>query len=66
MDHKTLVHPVVGEIEVDCQALTTEDQLQVLLVLTAAPGTEAADRIRLLGVVGTQDLAVPSSGPQSS
>ncbi|KAJ8145014.1 hypothetical protein OY671_001905 [Metschnikowia pulcherrima] len=60
VDHKTLVHPVVGEIEVDCQALTTEDQLQVLLVLTAAPGTEAADRIRSLGVVGTQDLAVPS------
>lgn len=57
VDHKVLVHPVVGEIEVDCQALLTEDQLQVLLVLTAAPGSEAAERIRLLGVVGTQDLS---------
>lgn len=66
VDHKTLVHPVVGEIEVDCQALVTEDQLQVLLVLTAAPGTQAADRIRLLGVVGTQDLAVRASGPQAT
>ncbi|MGN7701318.1 helix-turn-helix transcriptional regulator [Cellulosimicrobium sp. 22601] len=61
VDHKVLVHPVVGEIEVDCQALLTEDQQQVLLVLTAAPGTEAVDRIRLLGVLGTQDLAAGST-----
>ncbi|MFJ6699997.1 helix-turn-helix transcriptional regulator [Streptomyces sp. NPDC091272] len=51
-DHKTLVHPEVGAIEVDCQALFTEDQSQVLLVLTAAPRSESAEKLRLLSVLG--------------
>jgi hypothetical protein len=51
-DHKTLVHPQLGEIEVDCQALFTEDQSQVLLVLTAPPRSEGYEKLRLLGVVG--------------
>lgn len=53
-DHKVLVHPQLGEIEVDCQALFTEDQSQALLVLTAPPRTEAFDKIQLLGVLGTE------------
>lgn len=53
-DHKVLVHPQLGEIEVDCQALFTEDQSQMLLVLTAAPRTEAFDKLQLLGVLGTE------------
>lgn len=61
VDHKILAHPEVGEIEVDCQALFTEDQMQTLLVLTASPGTEAAEKIRLLGVVGIQNFS-PTSG----
>ena len=51
-DHKVLVHPQLGEIEVDCQALFTEDQSQALLVLTAPPRTEAFDKLQLLGVLG--------------
>lgn len=57
VDHKVLVHREVGEIEVDCQALFTEDQMQALLVLTAPPGTVAAEKIRLLAVLGTQDMS---------
>src|SRR5262249_6953747 len=38
-DHKTLIHPELGPVEVDCQVLFTEDQSQALLVLTAAPRT---------------------------
>ncbi|GGP55496.1 XRE family transcriptional regulator [Saccharothrix coeruleofusca] len=53
-DHKVLVHPQLGEIEVDCQVLFTEDQAQMLLVLTAAPRTEAAEKLQLLGVLGHQ------------
>ncbi|MPT23915.1 MAG: iron-hydroxamate transporter permease subunit [Starkeya sp.] len=30
-----IVHPELGEIEVDCQALFTEDESQALIVLTA-------------------------------
>ncbi|MHC3001247.1 helix-turn-helix transcriptional regulator [Gordonia metallireducens] len=55
-DHKTLIHPELGPIEVDCQALFTEDQTQVLLVLTAAPRTDAAAKIELLNVLGTQQM----------
>ena len=51
-DHKTLVHPELGEIEVDCQPLFTENQAQALLVLTPR-GAEAAEKLRLLQVVGT-------------
>jgi transcriptional regulator with XRE-family HTH domain len=60
-DHKTLVHPQVGEIEVDCQALFTEDQAQALLVLTPRPASTAEDKIRLLAVLGQQDFAVTES-----
>lgn len=56
-DHKTLIHPQIGDIEVDCQALLTEDQSQTLLVLTAAPHSEAETKLRLLGVVGTQQFS---------
>ena len=53
-DRKTLVHPELGPIELDCQVLFTEDQSQALLVLTAAPHTEAAEKLALLSVLGTQ------------
>jgi hypothetical protein len=56
-DHKTLVHPELGPIEVDCQALFTEDQGQALLVLTAAPRTEAYEKLRLLAVLGNERFA---------
>ncbi|WP_426186196.1 helix-turn-helix transcriptional regulator [Microbacterium sp. TWP3-1-2b2] len=53
-DHKTLLHPEVGAIEVDCQVLFTEDRGQALLVLTAAPRSDDEEKIRLLGVLGAQ------------
>ena len=56
-DHKVLIHPEIGPIEVDCQALLTEDESQVLLVLTAPPRTEAESKLRLLTVLGTQAFA---------
>lgn len=56
-DHKVLVHPEVGPIELDCQVLFTEDQGQALLVLTAAPHTDAGEKLRLLSVLGTQAFA---------
>ena len=56
-DHKVLVHPEVGPIEVDCQALFTEDQSQTLLVLTAAPHSEDAEKLRLVSVLGTQQFS---------
>ncbi len=55
-DHKTLIHPELGEIEVDCQVLFTEDESQALLVLTAPPRSEAAGKLELLAVLGSQQF----------
>ncbi|MFI7425397.1 helix-turn-helix transcriptional regulator [Micromonospora sp. NPDC049836] len=51
-DHKTLIHPELGPIELDCQVLFTEDQSQALLVLTAPPRSEGDEKLRLLAVLG--------------
>lgn len=53
-DHKTLVHPELGEIEVDCQVLFTENQAQSLLVLTAPPGSEGHDKLQLLSILAAR------------
>lgn len=65
-DHKTLVHPELGEIELDCQALFTEDRGQALLVLTAAPRSDAAGKLELLAVLGQQRFAAAdgADGPR--
>ncbi len=56
-DHKTLIHPELGPIELDCQALFTEDQSQALLVLTAPPRTEGYEKLQLLAVLGQERFA---------
>ncbi|MBE3014655.1 helix-turn-helix domain-containing protein [Microbispora sp. NEAU-D428] len=58
-DHKTLIHPELGPIELDCQVLFTEDQSQALLVLTAPPRTEGYEKLRLLAVLGRQRFTEP-------
>jgi transcriptional regulator with XRE-family HTH domain len=55
-DHKTLVHPELGEIEVDCQKLFTDNQAQMLLVFTAGPGSEGYEKLQLLSVLGNQQF----------
>ena len=56
-DHKRIVHPTLGVIELDCHSLFSEDGRQRLLWFTAPPGTEGAAQLELLGVIGTQDMA---------
>lgn len=56
-DHKTLLHPELGALELHCQALFTEDQSQTLLVLTAPPHTESHEKLQLLGVLGLNRFA---------
>lgn len=62
-DHKTRVHPELGPLAVDCQALFTEDLSQTLLVLTAPPRTEAWEKLRLLAVLGEQRFAAAPGEP---
>jgi transcriptional regulator with XRE-family HTH domain len=55
-DHKRIVHPALGVIELDCHSLFSEDGRQRLLWFTAPPGTEGAAQLELLSVIGTQDM----------
>ncbi|MFF4381811.1 helix-turn-helix domain-containing protein [Kitasatospora sp. NPDC001547] len=58
MDHKRIVHPALGVIELDCYSLLSEDGRQRLLWFTAPPGSRGAEQLELLSVIGTQDLGV--------
>ena len=55
-DHKTLIHPELGPIELDCQVLFTEDQSQALLVLTAPPRSEGFEKLQLLSVLAHEQF----------
>jgi hypothetical protein len=53
---KIIDHPTVGPIEVDCDTLVVaQDDLRIM-VYTAAPGTDDAQRLDLAIVLGTQSL----------
>jgi transcriptional regulator with XRE-family HTH domain len=60
-DEKRFLHSEVGALSLHCQVVIDPDQLQSLLVFTATPGTESAERLALLMVLGTQRL--PSGQP---
>ncbi|NII42415.1 transcriptional regulator with XRE-family HTH domain [Curtobacterium flaccumfaciens] len=59
-DNKTIVQPELGRITVDCQVLHTDDQAQALLLFTAPPGSEDAQKLELLGVLGQQTFGAVS------
>jgi transcriptional regulator with XRE-family HTH domain len=63
-DHKRIVHPELGIIELHCQVLTAEELGQMLLVFTATPGSEDADKLELLKVIGDQRFG--STDPASA
>ncbi|WP_436532564.1 helix-turn-helix transcriptional regulator [Actinoplanes sp. HUAS TT8] len=58
-DRKTMVHPRVGPVLLDCETLVTPDLRQQLLVLTPADA-EARERLDLLRVLGTQEFDSPT------
>ena len=57
VDRKTLVHPRVGDLVMDCETLVTPDQRQKLLVLTPADA-ETRERLELLRVLGVEEFPV--------
>jgi transcriptional regulator with XRE-family HTH domain len=61
-EHKVLIHPQLGPIEVDCQALFTEDQSQALLVLSAPPRTEGYEKLQLLAAREDEPVSLPKNG----
>ncbi|MFG1696960.1 helix-turn-helix transcriptional regulator [Nonomuraea sp. NPDC049309] len=53
---KTIDHPQVGAITLDCDVLVVAGEDLRIMVYTAEPGSEDAERLALLAVIGTQDL----------
>ncbi|HET6953220.1 MAG TPA: helix-turn-helix transcriptional regulator [Acidimicrobiales bacterium] len=53
---KTVHHPQLGRLVLDCDALHLPDVDQRLIVYSAAPATPEAEALALLRVVGLQDL----------
>lgn len=56
-DRKTMLHPRVGRLVLDCETLVTPDLRQQLLVLTPADAG-SRERLDLLLVLGTEDFSV--------
>lgn len=56
-DVKVLVHPEVGALELRCEVLLTPDDDISLLAFFPLEGTDAAERLELLRVIGTQVLS---------
>ena len=53
---KRFRHPVVGELELYCELIDNRDEQQTLIVFTATPGSESAEKLELLAVLGSQTL----------
>jgi transcriptional regulator with XRE-family HTH domain len=53
---KTIEHPAVGPITLDCDTLFVATDDVRIMVYTAEPGTDDADRLALAIVLGTQTL----------
>ncbi|WP_316745368.1 helix-turn-helix transcriptional regulator [Streptomyces sp. MK7] len=53
---KTVDHPSVGALTLDCDILNVAGSDLRIMVYSAQPGTEDADRLALLNVIGTQSL----------
>jgi PAS domain-containing protein len=54
---KSLVHPEVGRITLDCDMLAVMGSDLRMIVYTAAPGSPDADALALLGAIGTQSFS---------
>ncbi|MFI6172625.1 helix-turn-helix transcriptional regulator [Nocardia sp. NPDC051052] len=54
---KTIDHPRVGPLMMDCDVLTVAGSDLRIMIYTAEPDTEDAERLALLTVLGTQTLS---------
>ncbi|MFE1962371.1 helix-turn-helix transcriptional regulator [Streptomyces sp. NPDC059479] len=53
---RTVHHPDVGQLTLDCDTLTVPGCDLRVSAYSAAPGTAAADKLRLLDVIGTERM----------
>jgi hypothetical protein len=57
---QTIFHPQVGRIDVICEVLVVPERDQRVVLYTAEPGSESDQAIRLLDVIGMQELTTRS------
>lgn len=57
---KTVLHPEVGEIELDSETLTTDGTHLHIVIYTPRPRTDARNKLDLLATLGTQRFTTPS------
>ncbi|MBO9556576.1 helix-turn-helix transcriptional regulator [Cellulomonas sp.] len=62
---KTIEHPTIGAITLDCDSLHVPDSDQALVVYSAPAGSPEAEALALLRVIGTQSLT-PAEASGSS
>jgi transcriptional regulator with XRE-family HTH domain len=55
-DRKQISHPEVGQLTLDCDVLTVKGADLRVVMYTAEPGSEAADKLALLRVIGLQAM----------
>lgn len=58
-ERKTIDHPQFGELELDRDVLSVHGMDLRIIVFTAAPNSAAAGKLRLLTVLGTEEMAPP-------
>jgi hypothetical protein len=56
-DRKLIHHPEVGPLTLDCDVLTVQGTDLRIIAYTAEPGSEDADRLALLRVIGLQTMS---------
>jgi transcriptional regulator with XRE-family HTH domain len=59
---KSVHHPQLGRLVLDCDAMHLPDVDQRLIIYSAAPGSPEAEALALLRVVGLQDLDTTAQG----
>ncbi|WP_107080023.1 helix-turn-helix transcriptional regulator [Streptomyces sp. NBRC 109706] len=57
-----VLHPVVGALDLDCQVLLAPEGDQRVVLYTPPPGSDTADRLALLRVVGDQQFTPTAEG----
>lgn len=55
--HKTFLHPQVGRLILDCEVLLSANGEQSLILYTPRAGTDAAEKLQLLRVLGHERFA---------
>ena len=63
-DHKTIRHPAVGPVNVDCDVLTDGDTELKIVIMTAVPGSADETTLRLAVITGQPEGPV-SQAPVS-